>query len=313
MDTYNSDEISVEHFRLRSVRRRERAKRTDFEKKLIRLYREERALRKEMDSLGYERLDPPIQRGFKRSFVLRDDIARSDDSKFFQGILDKINTVQYSWKKDFKQMRRHRGRKIYEVREQELERFGTSEMKKKQFSESEKKYFLQMIVPKGKPGESLWLYTFTEPWRFRLKVEANMMTRTRIKDFDLARRAREVDSYLERNHLRPKTFRIVHGRYQWRLRYDYNGDLPRYCWHPFKNRSFADILYEYMLERESHTVNFKPSTSEGLFFLRSIIKTERCNWLVCQAVGYLHGNAPGRFNRDRLYNELSILTLIFAS
>jgi hypothetical protein len=271
MDTYSKDEIPVEHFRLRSVRRRKRAKRTAFEKKLIRLYREERAMRKQMDSLGYERLDPPIQRGFKRSFVLRDDIARSDDAKFFQGILDKINTVHYSWKKDFKQMHRHRGRKIYLVREQELERFASFEMKKKKFSEEEKKYFGQVMVPKGKPGEALWLYTFCEPWRFRLKIEGNMMTRTRIKDFDLARRAREVDSYLERNHLRPKTFRIVRGNYQWRLRCDYNSDLPRYSWHPFKNRSFADILCEYMPERESQAVNFKPSQTEGFFYLRWMI------------------------------------------
>lgn len=266
MNTDTNDELSLEQFRLRSKRRRERAKHTAFEKKLIRLHREEWAMRKAMDTLGYEKLDPPIQRGFKRFFVLRDDVARSDDAKFFQAILDKINTVQYSWKKDFKQMHRRGGSKVYVVRDQELQRLSHSCMKKKGFSEREKTYFIQVTVPKGKPGEMLWLYTFTEPWRFRLKVERNMMTRTRIKDFDLVQRAHEIANYLDRNFLRPKMYRIVLGRYQWRLRYDYGGELPRYSWDPFKNRSFADILDEYMPEKELHTVNFKPSNREGLFF-----------------------------------------------
>jgi hypothetical protein len=226
-----------------------------------------------MWNLGYEELNPPIQRGWKRYFVLREDISRSKDANFFQAILDKINMVQYSWKKDFKVKRRCRGKKIYVVREQELERFSESCVKKKKLTPEEMHYFEVVRVPAGKRGEGLWLYTFQEPWRYRLKTETNIIRWTKIKDFDLERRANEIKQYVDRNHLRPKMFKIIHGRYQWRLRYHYEGELPKYEYHPFRNRSFADILHEYMPEDKSLIVKNKPSSLRVYFFVE-IVKKE---------------------------------------
>lgn len=90
------EDISLDHFRLKSLRRKVRLKHLEFDKKLIKLYHEERAISRQIWNLGYEELKPPVQRGWKRYFVLREDTIRSKDAKFFQSILDKINTVQYS-------------------------------------------------------------------------------------------------------------------------------------------------------------------------------------------------------------------------
>ncbi len=270
---YNYERLPLEHFRLKSLRRKKRLQYLDFDKKLIKLYKEERAISKQIWNLGYEELNPPIQKGWKRSFVLLDDVRRSKDGRFFQGILDKINTVQYSWKKDFKGKRRQRGKKIYVVREQELERLGELSLRKKKFNPEELEYFNIARVPAGKAGEGLWLYTFQEPWRYKLKIEPNIIRRTKVKDFDLERRANEIEHYFDRNHLRPRMSKVVHGRYQWRLRYHYEGELPKYEYDPFKNRSFADILDEYMPDDKSLIVRFKPSNSEGLFF---------CIWISSQ-------------------------------
>ncbi len=95
--------------------------RKQFERKLIQLFFEQRNLSKQISNSGYEKLDPPVQRGWRRFFVLRKDVARSDDALFFQKLLDKINTIEYSSRKDFKVKRRRLGKKIYIESEQRLE------------------------------------------------------------------------------------------------------------------------------------------------------------------------------------------------
>jgi hypothetical protein len=261
------NDISTDHFRLRSLRRKKRSQRQSFHKNLLRLYKEERSISRQIGSLGYEELDPPVQRGWKRYFVLREDVARSKDAKFFQGILDKMNTTEYSWKKDFKVMRKHRGKKIYVVRDQELEKLWPCSFKKKKFTEKEEKYF-DLVMTNERVGKHfIWLYRFQEPWRFRLKVEPNMIKRAKIKNFDLERRANEISQYLGRNNLRPKMLKVVHGRYQWRLRYSYEGELPKYEYHPFRNRSFAEILDEYLPDQQKRTIKLNPRTPGVFHFL----------------------------------------------
>src|SRR4029078_1937661 len=88
-------------YRLRTARQKKRMQYKDFDKQLIQLYQEERELYWQIRELGCVPLIPPFQRGWKRSFVLRDDVARSPQAKFFQNILDKINTRDWSYRKDF--------------------------------------------------------------------------------------------------------------------------------------------------------------------------------------------------------------------
>ncbi len=260
------EHISVEHFRLKSPRRKKRWLHHDREKKLIRLYHEQMNLRTEMRNLGYEELDPPVQRGWKRFYVLRDDVSRGKDAAFFQGILNKINTTKYSSRRDFKVKRRHRGKKVYVVSGQELEKLTASCFAKKKFSEREAKYF-DLVMTREKVGnKNIWLYRFQEPWRFRLKIEPNIIRRTRVKDFSLEKRLDEINHYLKRNNLLPKMLKVVHGNYQWWGRYDYL-DLPRYSYHPFRNRSFADILDEYLPTKQATNLHIKPSDFEGFCFV----------------------------------------------
>lgn len=260
---HEHESIPLENFRIRSLRQRKRRAHLDFDKRLISLYREQRNIDAQQRLLGYEELNPPVQRGWKRLFVLRDDIRRSSDANFFQSILDKINTVTYSWRKDFKVKKRQRGKKIYVVREQELRRLSESCIKKLKFTTEELAYFELARVPDGKPGGGQWLYTFLEPWRFRLKIEPNIIRRTRVMDFDLERRKKEIDQFLKRNHLYSKMHKLVHGSDRWRFKC-WSGKIPKYQYHALQNRSFADILDEYMPEENRLQLNVKPS-SEGFF------------------------------------------------
>jgi hypothetical protein len=248
--------------RIRSLRNKKRMQREDFDKSLIRIFKEQNDVSKKIGSLGYEDLVPPVQRGWKRYFVMRKDVARSDDAKFFQSILDKINTTEYSWKKDFKVKRRRFGRKIYVIREQQLKRLLPYDFEEKKFSEREKKYFDLMLVHEPYGKQLVWIYVFTEPWRFELKIQPNIITKTRIKDFNLERRASEIRNYLNRNFLQPRLQKIMRGNYKWRWKY--NGDFEKYK-SPFYNRSFADILNEYMPEPQPMQLTKNPRTRRVSF------------------------------------------------
>ena len=89
-------------FKIRTKRRRKRASIEAKDKKLIRLYKQEKELRKRKYNLPMIDLSPPIQKGYKRFFVVREDIKRSKLGSFYENLLQKINTFQYSSTKIFK-------------------------------------------------------------------------------------------------------------------------------------------------------------------------------------------------------------------
>jgi hypothetical protein len=88
-------------YRLRTVRQKKRMQYEDFDKQLIALEKETKPIIYKRYKPEYEPLLPPVQKGWKRFFVLRDDVARSNDAQFFENILKKINTKTIYWKKDF--------------------------------------------------------------------------------------------------------------------------------------------------------------------------------------------------------------------
>src|SRR4051812_19284598 len=95
-------------YRLRTARQRKRMQYEDFDKQLIQLDKEEDRLYRQKMNLGWEALHPPVQKGWVRSFILREDIARSRYAFFFEAMLKKINTYEYSWRKDFKRKKKRR-------------------------------------------------------------------------------------------------------------------------------------------------------------------------------------------------------------
>lgn len=73
-------------------RQKKRMQYEDFDKQLISLDKKRDDLQELKRNLGWEPLIPPVQKGWKRFFVLRDDVERSKHAEFFQNILKKINT-----------------------------------------------------------------------------------------------------------------------------------------------------------------------------------------------------------------------------
>ena len=137
-------------YRLRTARQRKRMQYEDFDKQLIQLHKKENALYLQHRNLRWEPLHPPVQKGWSRHFVVREDVVKSKYGEFFEAILKKKNTYEYYWKKDFKKRKRKRGKKIYVVKPQYLLRPYEYQFHKMQFAAIEKQFFREVWEMDGK-------------------------------------------------------------------------------------------------------------------------------------------------------------------
>jgi hypothetical protein len=227
-------------YRLRTKRNKIKAQYEDFHKGLIQIHKEEKELYGHKQNLGWEPLVPPVQKGWKRQFVLRQDVARSKQAAFYSSILVRINTVQWSYRKDFMKKKRAFGRKKYVVREQYLLKPDEYYFQKLGFSEVEKAQFHEQWSYEKCRGRFIKHYVFNEPWRFMLKVLPNVVDKTRKTDPVTEARLKEIDEYLERNSYRPILTKLLDGnnyRY-WETGEKYNEVSP------IKNKPLQKILDE---------------------------------------------------------------------
>ncbi len=238
----NGGETNLLSYRFRTARQKKRMLYEDFEKFLRRKYREDQALWHTRHELGYQPLTPPVQQGWTRTFILREDVARSESASFFQGILDKINTRDWSHRKDFriKLKTRKNGRKQYGTKELPVRRLAAWEWKKLKFSEKEARYFERHLYY-DRNWEVQVCYVFREPWRFVLKVRPNMIEKVKLIYGDMETAITKVNHYLERIGYRSRQWRIIKGHTQQSGRekgdkYDEKN--------PLKNKPLQQILEE---------------------------------------------------------------------
>jgi hypothetical protein len=234
-------------YQIKSKRSKIRDQKKGEEKRLIRLNREWGQINDKQRNLGYVDLHPPIVRGWKRYFILREDVARSRHAVFYQKILDKINTEQFSHRKDFKKKKRKGGKKNWVVREQrllELNECGFAKMKfdEKEITLFDERYELQ---GSGRYKKLVKFLVFKEPWRFVLRVRPNLITKVKAVDVELERRSKEIQDYLDWNGKGGMFGRLINGSHKsgWGT-YDKKWcgkPIPKY---QFKQQSLQQLLNE---------------------------------------------------------------------
>ncbi|MEO7992245.1 MAG: hypothetical protein ABI663_22035 [Chryseolinea sp.] len=233
----------VQLTRTRSARTKRQMQIKAADKKLIRFHKEEIEIRKAIWNLGWTELKPPVQRGFIRFFVLREYVRREKQPSFFEKILEKINTEQWSYRKDFKRKRRRLGKKIQVVWEQSLREVGEGEFFGKKFTEQERLYFYEALTHPKRSKTPVKVYRFIESWRFVLRIQPNMITKVRVKDLDLEGRRDEINRYFSHDR-RHRLWKLLDGSSNWGW-----DRLPKKKYEdPLHNRSFSDILDEYFPE-----------------------------------------------------------------
>ena len=229
-------------YRLRTARQKKRMQYEDFDKKLWRLGKEEHALSEQQWNLGWEPLVPPVQKGWKRFFVLRDDVARSKHALFFENILNKINTQDWSHRRDFKVKKRRFGRKKYDVKTQSLLRPCEWRFQKLGFTDAEKRFFDEVWKNDWRKQPEKY-YVFKEPWRYVLRVRPNMVDKVRRMDAEIESRLKEIDNYLDRNFYRKRLDKLHYGNERYR---DYWPEKK--VKNILKNKSLQQILNEVNAE-----------------------------------------------------------------
>ena len=246
MENYIVDEYAL-CSRFKNKRKKKRLVKEDFEKQLIQLRKLEIELRKKRRDLPLVALAEPYQKGWQRHFVLREDVARSNESTFYKTLLEKINTFQYSQDKSFKRKKKRKRKYVYNEKLQTVKEFLVSEWRspKLELTEKEKVHFYKRERWCSNCKCYHTYYVFNEPWRYVMRVRPNMITHTKMVDADLESEIQVLRNYIVNFNLRYKINKLVDG-FSYRNRYDQN-ENPREK-NPIKNKSLHLLYQQYVDE-----------------------------------------------------------------
>ncbi|MDA6071352.1 hypothetical protein NJT12_17165 [Flavobacterium sp. AC] len=245
MENYTVQEYAL-CSRFKNIKAKKRLVKEDFEKHLIHLRKLEVDLWKKYSDLPLILLEIPYRKGWQRNFVLREDIARSNDSSFYEALLEKINTWQYASEKSFKRKKKRKRKNVYAEKLQTVKEFSESEWKssKLTLTEKEKMHFYkrEQWCPNCKCYHIH--YVFNEPWRYVLRITANMITHTKMVDAVLESEIKILKNYVINLNVRHKINKLVDG-FSYRNRYHQN-ENPREK-NPIKNKS-QHLLYQQYVD-----------------------------------------------------------------
>ncbi len=186
-------------YKLKTARQKKRAVKIAQEKNLLTLHKERKQIWQRQRNLGYVDVHPPIVKGWKRFFVLRDDVARCKDALFYQNILDKINKTEYCNRKDFKRKPRCSSkRKKWVHIEQTVLQPEHSDFVRLHFTEKEKALFEEQYVKHKWRKELVKVFVFKEKWRFVLRTRQHLITKVKAVDIELLKRETEIRDYLQK-------------------------------------------------------------------------------------------------------------------
>ncbi|RKR83051.1 hypothetical protein BDD43_3251 [Mucilaginibacter gracilis] len=203
---------------IKTARRKRRLVKTHRDKQLIQLYKRRKELWEQRALLPMVPLEYPYQRGWKRFFVLRDDLKHSPRAEFYTTLLSKINTVQHDRDKAFKRKKRRRSRYGYVQTKQALKEFLAYcwNNNKIGLTEQEMACFTLVETFDIKTRRANMKYVFNEPWRYVLKVEPNMVTHTKLLDVDIERELSQTKNHVDNHYLTPRIDKLKYGcRYRW--------------------------------------------------------------------------------------------------
>lgn len=250
MGNYIDEQKLIFENNLPSERWKIRRIRTAHDKKLLRTEREYNRVCRLIWDLGYEDLNPPIQRGYKRLFVLTEETRYSKRIDFYQRILDKINTVWYSPCKVFKERKRKIAKWKYQQRkEQKLQEPDDWTFNRKKFTEEEISYFFPVEYYNYSTRSWSKKYIFNEPWRFQLRVKPNILTKVQRKDLELEQYRDELKYICERNRSRLTKLRGG-GTNAWNTWQKKHTVKEKYKYNPLSNQCLHQIMEAYHTEKE---------------------------------------------------------------
>lgn len=228
MDNYELP-FDVMQYKLKTARRKKRLQKKDFDKQVIQIRKKRTQYWQQQSYLPWVPLETPYQRGWKRHFVLREDIRRSAMAGFYQELLKNINTFQFNSDKSFKVKRKRKQRKMIVDRKQFLREFPEWQWDNDKYhslNELEKTHF-HLYEKWDNKGKTLkMVYRFNEPWRYILKVVPNMITHVKLADSQLEQDIKRLDNFITQHQIEARIYKLTGGAYHYWKWADF--DKPRY-------------------------------------------------------------------------------------
>jgi hypothetical protein len=230
-------------YRLKSARRKTRLVKEDRDKQLLALDRERNHIDKDPDYKITIPLDEPYQKGWKRLFVLKPEVQQSDKTEFYQGILDKINNVQYHHDVLFKRPKRRRWQRFYYDDLPQLSSLSSRDWQqnKHQMNEQQRACFTRVEFWDQYYYRWDHYYKFAAPELFEIAVLPNIITTIKVGDALLEQRMTWIDDQFYKNGLQYRLDKLKNGNC-------YNGwkdgtEKLKYN-NPFKNKPAWDWVDE---------------------------------------------------------------------
>lgn len=221
--------------RLRNRRTKERLIKQAKEKYIRKQYKRSTEIYKEMKEVPLVPLAVPYQLGFKRYFILTEHVTNEKDVPFFEGILKKLNNLQYSNSRKFEKKRKRHRKRVYVPIIQKLNTISTYHFEGPSaiLDDHERQYFRLIRAYNPQIKSFYEYYEFIEPWRYRLIVKPNMITHYRPLIPELEIEQAEIRKFLyshKNNGLLIKKF--LGGSYSWR-------SAPTFK-NPFRKQKFSN-------------------------------------------------------------------------
>lgn len=227
--------------RLKTKRTKKRLQKTESDKKLIRLHKELDNIEKCKNELGYVTLDPPIQKGWKRFYTLKHDVLASKDALFYQTLLDKINIVELSYRRDFKVKKRKYGKKFLEVKPHKPLEFSDYCFHRFKLTEKEKSYFKQELVFITKQSQHTINHVFVDSSKFILTIKPNMITHIKVIDPVLEQAHDRIQNHLNSHCLYPRLRKLLYGNSKY-----------KFTWKREEKAKYKTIINDFLQQEIFH-------------------------------------------------------------
>ena len=233
-------------YRLRSVRRKKRIQIEDRDKQILKLDRESKLISKDPDYKTEVLLDEPYQKGWKRLFVLKPDVKRSEKATFYQAILDRINDVQYHYDQSFKRPKRRKYPRGHRYNHETLPKMKSIDrfywnMNKAKFSGEQRACFNKIEFWDQHYYRWDYRYEFAYPELFEIAVLPHIITTVKIGDALLESRGAYIDDRIYKSRNCDRLAKLKGGWYKyWKSDYE---EKPKHA-NPLKNKPLHAIDFD---------------------------------------------------------------------
>jgi hypothetical protein len=209
-------------YRLKSARRKKRLQIEDRDKQILALDRERDRIRNDPGYKTVVQLDEPYQKGWKRLFVLKPKAQRGDKAALYQGILDKINTVQYHYDASFKNSKRiRRWHRYYHEGPPKLQHIKQRYWQTGEYKLTEEQCACFQLVQYWDEAYYRldYCYEFSFPEVFKIAVLPHIIDTVKIGDALLEQRMAWIDNQFYKNGLQYRLQKLHKGGYSngWKI------------------------------------------------------------------------------------------------